>query len=80
MPRFFFQTFFLLAANCFLMVIFNRSDYQPLNPFMEDDMIPGKVLFLLSAAVLLVFTASSAFAAERVVVASPKAPKAIAHL
>jgi 2-iminobutanoate/2-iminopropanoate deaminase len=44
---------------------------------MEDDMISGKMFFLLSTAVLLVFTASPAFAAERVVVASPKAPKAI---
>ncbi|MDR2055326.1 MAG: RidA family protein [Desulfovibrio sp.] len=40
-------------------------------------MISGKTLPLLLAATLLVSTASLTFAAGRVVVASPKAPKAI---
>jgi 2-iminobutanoate/2-iminopropanoate deaminase len=44
---------------------------------MEADMISVKIFFLLLTVALLFFTASSAFAAERIVVASPKAPKAV---
>jgi 2-iminobutanoate/2-iminopropanoate deaminase len=45
--------------------------------FKEDYMISGKPLSLLLAAVLLVSTASLTFAAERVLVAPQKAPKAV---